>query len=472
METPIEYFFGETMRWSFGFENPNKAAVIFAGALPLLWWCWIVGWKTPNKVWRSVAVTMAGIAILVVHYGLCMTFSRGGLVAAACALAYLLGYEWSKERPRLFLKWSLSGALLAVMLGIVIWTGLGARSAAAASGDASIGNRIELWTGALQMFFENPQGFGAGNSGDQYMQWYQPTERKQGYRTMVNSYLTLLVERGWIVAVGIGLGFIVFWVWTRPCGECLLASSLRASVLGFMVAGIFSTTMEDWRLWIIPLSCSFALMALAISRRNHLDLKRLGIISLCLMLVCLSLTFLGFRISSMDPIERDFGMINGARTVIGLKPKTQTIGSIGCVVDRMVLGDHSPKLLRELALKANIEILLGERAKFADWALWMGHGVNLISEQQPKRLILLAPAKIEQKAIAELLKTNSQVQLLLPEIDEDGRVSFWQDVCDENPASQIFFTTLSGVGNRADWAWDLVIKSVSNTLITNEHRRR
>ena len=29
-----EFFYGETLRWSFGFENPNKAAVIFACPLP------------------------------------------------------------------------------------------------------------------------------------------------------------------------------------------------------------------------------------------------------------------------------------------------------------------------------------------------------------------------------------------------------------------------------------------------------
>ena len=75
--------------------------------------------------------------------------------------------------------------------------GLGARSTEALGQDASVGNRMELWNSALQMAAENVHGFGSGQSGEQYMQWYQPLDRQEGYRTMVNSYLTFLVEQGW-----------------------------------------------------------------------------------------------------------------------------------------------------------------------------------------------------------------------------------------------------------------------------------
>ncbi len=297
METPVKYFYGETLRWGFGFENPNKAAVLFACALPLLWWGWLAGWRIRNRIIRALALVAASAAILGATYCLCMTFSRGGLVAAGAADVYLFGYAWWDEwrlrltnaglrgcfgvqqagrplaktagtavlpatnhaahehEPRPRGKWILSGLLGSGMMVCVLWTGLGERSATAVGGDASVGNRVVLWKSALQMSVENPLGFGAGKSGEQFMQWYQPLERDEGYRTMVNSYLTFLVERGWFWSTLLILGFLVFWVWTKPSGEGLLAAALRASIIGFMGAGLLSTTMEEWKLWIFPVVC-------------------------------------------------------------------------------------------------------------------------------------------------------------------------------------------------------------------------
>ncbi len=460
LDTPVEYFYGETMRWSFGFENPNKAAVLFACGLPLLWWCWIVGWRIRNRVLRGITLVLSATAVLGATYCLCMTFSRGGLVAAAVALIYLVGYEWWKVKPRSRLKWCLNTALIIAMVACVIWTGLGSRSASAVSGDASVDNRVELWSSALQMAVENPLGFGAGKSGEQYMQWYQPQERDQGYRTMVNSYLTFLVERGWIGSLTLLSCFAVFWVWTRPSGEHLLPTAMRGAIIGFMVAGLFSTTMEDWRLWMIPLSCGLALVILCIWRRGRLNLPRLGVVAAILLLACLSLALVGFKKTAADPLRREFGKTNGARTVVGISPKTETIGILGCVIDPIVLGEQSAKLIRQLALEGNLEIWLGERASSTDWALWMGQGVTRRGTLRPKRLILLAPEKIEQSALTDLLQNIPHVHLLLPEIDEDGRVNFWEDVADENSSDQLVMTTLNGVGNRVDWAWDQVVEAI------------
>ena len=91
METPVEYFYGETLRWSFGFENPNKAAVLFACAVPLLWCLWQVSWRLGNKWLKIPALLATAGGLLAAWYCLIMTFSRGGLVAAGVALLYLSG---------------------------------------------------------------------------------------------------------------------------------------------------------------------------------------------------------------------------------------------------------------------------------------------------------------------------------------------------------------------------------------------
>jgi len=92
METQIEYYYGETLRWSYGFDNPNKAAVLFACAIPLLWYLWQSSWRIGN-LWLRVPALLVSAGLLAgAWYCLIMTYSRGGLVAAAAALAYLVGH--------------------------------------------------------------------------------------------------------------------------------------------------------------------------------------------------------------------------------------------------------------------------------------------------------------------------------------------------------------------------------------------
>lgn len=128
---------------------------------------------------------------------------------------------------------------------------LGGRSAEAFGQDASVGNRIELWGSALQMAAENPRGFGTG-TGEQYMQWYQPLDRQQGYRTMVNSYLT------------------------------------------FLVAGVFSTTMEEWRLWVIPAACTIVLVTFAVGKRKRMEKIHLLVTGGSALAGCAALFTVGF----------------------------------------------------------------------------------------------------------------------------------------------------------------------------------
>jgi len=123
----------------------------------------------------------------------------------------------------------------------------------------------------------------------------------------------------------------------------------------------------------------------------------------------------------------------------------------------MVLGGQYSKLLRELALESAVKILLGDSAASADRVMWVGGAVHLCGSYQPKRLTLLAPEKIDEREMAVLLASRIPIQLILPEIDEDGRVAFWDDLADGQHAPDFQKTTLGGVGNRIDWAWDQVV---------------
>jgi hypothetical protein len=465
METPVEYFYGETLRWSFGFENPNKAAVLFACAVPLLWCLWQLAWRLENKWLKIPALLVTATGLLGAWYCLIMTYSRGGLVAAAAALFYLIAWAFVEMRKR-ETPWRkqsevwLSLLLVAILAGGTLWNGLGSRTTEALGNDASVGNRVELWNSALQMAAENVRGFGTGKSGEQYMQWYQPLDRQEGYRTMVNSYLTFLVEQGWLWSGAVLLGFVMFWVWTRPRSGEPVTVALRASVLAFLVAGIFSTTMEDWRLWLIPATCSVILVILAVGKRKRVEQFHLLTTGGGVLAVCAILFTAGLLKSGRDPLKRGFGGDGENRSVTSLAPAAPTAPSVGFIVDEAVVGDQYAKLLRELSLGADVKILLGRRAKEADRILCAGKSVHSHGSFQQKPLLLLAPEKVLDEELALLAARSKPAEILLPEIDEDGRVGFWDEVTEGTLAASFQKIALSGVGNRVDWAWAQVIEHV------------
>jgi hypothetical protein len=348
--------------------------------------------------------------------------------------------------------------LAAALAAGAMWNGLGARSTEALSNDASVGNRMQLWNSALQMAAENVHGFGTGKSGEQYMQWYQPLERQEGYRTMVNSYLTFLVEQGWLWSGAVLLGFVLFWVWTRPRSGESVTVALRASILAFLVAGIFSTTMEDWRLWIFPTVSAVILVTLAVAKMKRLEKTQLLATGGSVLAACVALFTVGFLKSGKDPLKREFGASSGNSSVTTLASRVPKGRSVGCIVDESVMGDQYAKLLREMALGAEVKILLGERVKDADRILCSGKNVNSCGNYSQKPLLLLAPEKIQDTELTVLATRSEPAKILLPEIDEDGRVGFWDEVAEGALAANFQKTALSGVGNRVDWAWAQVIE--------------
>ncbi len=465
METQIEYYYGETLRWSFGFENPNKAAVIFACAIPLLWYLWQSSWKI-NKLWLRVPALLLSAGLLAgAWYCLIMTYSRGGLVAAAAALAYLLVITlWQARKRSTFFRRDIrmwfSGLLLCVLIGGTLWNGLGARSISALDNDRSVGNRFELWGSALQMAAENPRGFGSGKSGAQYMQWYQPLDRDERYRTMVNSYLTFLVEQGWLFSLGILAAFILFWNWTRAEEGQAFVMALRASLLAFLCAAVFSTTMEEIRLWILPVSVAFLLIIVSLRKRRNLERRSLfGAASLAI-LGCVTLYMIGMVKSRSDSLLREFGRIGGHQTVISVEPLNAVGRTLGCVLDERIVGDQYARLLREMAMKAKVRILLGDNAKSADHILAMGQGVSHLSNSSASSLWLLVPEVMGTDDAAALTKRAKTVVIILPEIDEDGRVGFWEEISNGSLKEHFKVHTLSAVGNRVDWAWFEIIEII------------
>lgn len=386
-----------------------------------------------------------------------MTFSRGGLVAGVAALGYVWAVTFWKVglrgRHGVFRSptfW-LSIFLTLSLVSFAVWSGLVDRSVEALGEDASVTNRVDLWKAGLQMAFENPTGFGSGQSGTEFMQWYQPTDKTEGYRTMVNSYLTFLVEQGWMVFMGCIALLILFWRWSdlRDTNWRMIAA-LKASILSFLVAGVFSTTMEDFWLWIIPLAC-VAVIAAKIRKRPKWKPILLSSFGITLVLLG-TLLGIGWICSSKDPIVRRFESCDGVRKVVGVSCRDPK-AVIALLPDSAVMGEQYGKLARTLALNTGASVVIDAPAN-AD--LVLASGEKCLAGSINKPTIWIAPPVPIQGLSPHFMDPGPLV--FVPEIDEDGRTEWWKR------QSAIQIIPLEGVGTRVDWAWDTVVGIIKEQL--------
>lgn len=228
------------MDWGLG--NPNKTAALIAMLMVAVW---------PLAVFRRAGFWVALTIFTVLGACLIHTMSRGGILAVAVGLAPITARFFS-ILPR--------SRKLAVGITVVLFGGFAAflnvdrrLVQGVTEEDPSIANRLAIWKAAPRMMIDAPDGWGLGQAGDAYMQWYQPADRLEGYRTLVNSHLTWLVELGWpmrflYLAAWISV-FVVCW---SPRPDLLFSTALGVWA-AFASAAFFSSVGEEWILWIVPL---------------------------------------------------------------------------------------------------------------------------------------------------------------------------------------------------------------------------
>lgn len=254
----MDTFFDGVWRMDWGFGNPNKTAALVA---MLMVGVWVLGWFRKWGFWVAGAL-FTGLGLCLIH-----TFSRGGLLAAMIGVAPLL---WVCGRCLSKAQWTGLACSLAVLIGFAFLLNANQRFTQGIAGeeDASISNRLALWKSAPRMMLDAPGGWGLGNSGEAFMQWYQDPEHLEGYRTLVNSHLTWLVELNWIGRILYVAGWgLVFLVVFPSGGNAALAGALGVWA-SFFVSATFSSVAESIWLWFIP---DFALVfAFAIRIRHRL----------------------------------------------------------------------------------------------------------------------------------------------------------------------------------------------------------
>lgn len=218
-----QFFYNGFWRMDWGFGNPNKTAALILqfAFLSLV----LIGSRKWIKIIGILAFTITSICLF--H-----TFSRGALLAYVLDLSFIAVFL----RKRINLKTCIF-ILLSLICFVSYISFIGLTKRCAVSDDKSVSNRLEIWSYAPQMISDAPYGWGIGNSGSAYMKYYQPENRSEEYRTLVNSHFTWLVEFGWLERIAyISAWLIVLYV-SFPRKRRLSATIPFAIISSFFICG-------------------------------------------------------------------------------------------------------------------------------------------------------------------------------------------------------------------------------------------
>jgi hypothetical protein len=238
------------MDWGLG--NPNKTAALIATIMLAVW---VLAYVRKWGFWLALP--------LFTGFGLCLilTLSRGALVGLVSGGPFLLAWA-----PRPF-PFSRTASLVAACIALAIFAwGINAPARytqGLATKDPSIANRLLIWEQVPAMIYDAPNGWGIGRSGDAYMQWYQPINRSEGYRTLVNSHLTWLAELDWPGRIVYVFAWVTAFILLLPRSDQRWYSIPFGIWVAFAICAAFSSVAEAPLIWIVPV---LALLSVVIAR--------------------------------------------------------------------------------------------------------------------------------------------------------------------------------------------------------------
>gem|GEM_PF-3483254 len=369
--------------------NANQAACVLLYLIAVLW---VLNFAARRAWVKSVLIVIE--AALVV--ALAATMSRGGAVVLVCGAVYVrfskVGRSLRLSRDpasayrdgapyHKILHWFSYSPLWRVAL-LLTSPGLWLRSAPSyVAQDASIGNRFELWKGAVKLIATSPlRGWGYYNTGASYMNWFQGVTDHTYYNGLVNSYLQIGAAFGLPVLGGVLAVLILALLNThKKVAQTLLSvpvlnqtnfgtdRSVCATfisllcflwILIWMLNSCFSSMLSSPMLVIPPLMAVFMALFLNPPRKSELVGSLMISLSLCLLVFVLGRRFSG---NDSVSISRDS---SGIITVANNEIKTGKT----CIlfVDQQALGEEYGKELRQFLLGADFErcVVVGRTSYF------------------------------------------------------------------------------------------------------------
>ena len=230
-------------RFSLWYKNPNAAGMLLV-ELALLFLALLS--------FRRAGVKLLGAAVfLLCAYGVACTESRSAMLGLLAGLACMFAVH---ARHMLSRRNVMIAAVLCVVFAAAVWIGGFADRFTAkmfVEGQSSV-SRLPIWAAVPKMIVAAPFGWGVGQSGLAYMNWFQPLDRGHAVLGLISTHLTWLAEFGWPMRVAYmfawfsGLALLVFFAFRSK-------KALPLAVWGaFFVASFFNTIGAEVTLWIIP----------------------------------------------------------------------------------------------------------------------------------------------------------------------------------------------------------------------------
>lgn len=460
------------LRWNLWFATPNYAGAFLVSLLTYFWFGQGLG------RWR-VVLFLGEVSL---YFLLAKTYSRGALVALGIAGSlFIVALGWANFKKN---RWWWAMRLISCG-GFVLCTGFFNRlEPIQLTTDRAITNRLDLWRGGVAMLTASPlQGWGAGESGRAYMNWFQTVDRNEDYTTMVNSYLHVAVEHGLpslaIVLFLLALLLVIAWFAAR-CGGAnqnastgkLLGMDRRflvlvagASLLAWSVANAFTTLWIEPQLWIMPglAIAILAWQARTLGRRQWVEaLSSSGAFSILSVAVIWGVGLYCQRHESIQIKPGAEGMVVAQRAIIQpgslpvdwhVWPDTTVLGRLpGKELRRWLNDSAAPQ--RIMIHSVNCVPLLEPETRI-DRAMLFGRqcarlGSDHVVTSSQGQLWLVHPSvpPPSDKSSASLV-TPSFV-LILPEIDEAGLNGVWREWAEHNHA-QVIISPKVGLDIRAAW---------------------
>ena len=410
------FFYHGIWRMDWGLGNPNKTAALIA---MLMVAAWIFAYGRKWGFWIALLL-FTGLGVGLIH-----TFSRGGIIALFAGLIPVV-YFASRPWP-----WSkIIGIVLSVwmILGCSIyWDAQGRYEQGISQEDKSISNRLEIWKVTPQMMVDAPGGWGLGNSGKAYMQWYQPLDRTEEYRTLVNSHLTWLVEVGWSLRFFYILGWFVVLLLCWPSRNLrALAIPLGVWVV-FAIAATFSSVAESPWLWLLPATCLAVSFVLRLRTKIWPKPWMWGVPFAATVIIMAVILLLGESIGKI-PVHKI-----GRQVIIGNEKPNEWV-----VIDHQVMGQNYGHSLRSYIMDHGLENnSIGVTDSIAELPDAMDTQVMIAGKQEnvkglieklakAKRIVLLNPTFFPSEIGQQTAKTT----VVFGEFSQSPSVSAWTSPAD------------------------------------------
>ncbi|GGP77672.1 O-antigen polymerase [Saccharothrix coeruleofusca] len=230
-------------------QDPNDLAYFLVGALPLLV-ALLPDRESPDRGRRRALLAVAGVVLVA---GAAATFSRGGALALACAVAWLVARRALPLRAVAVGAVALAGlaGVVALLAGPVLDKAVREKEHIAGT---NVDTRELRWQAAARMLARQPVlGVGPGGFRDGYPAASHNAEVDEQTPVAHNMYLEVGAELG-VPGLALFLGLIATTAvisqrWARAGPDPRPAVAVQASLIAVVVASAFLSQQYYLPLW-------------------------------------------------------------------------------------------------------------------------------------------------------------------------------------------------------------------------------